>query len=173
MWNKIGIIILLCLALFGAKKEHTMQLLSPAFKNGGEIPVKYTCDGADISIPLEFVDVPREAKSIVVIMDDPDAPMGVFVHWVIYDIPTTIQGLPEGIPNAPELEGGIKQGINDFGKIGYGGPCPPNGAHRYFIKAYALDRVLDVEPGLSKHQILHLIGPYVLDGAELMGIYAR
>jgi Raf kinase inhibitor-like YbhB/YbcL family protein len=167
--------VVLCLAfLFAfAAKEAKMQLLSPAFENGGYIPAKYTCDGADISIPLLFRNLPEGTRSIAVIMDDPDAPMGVFVHWVIYDIPATLEGLPEGIPPAPELEGGIKQGINDFGRIGYGGPCPPNGAHRYFIKAYALDVVLGVEPGLSKPQLLRLISGHVLDEAVLMGIYER
>ncbi|BCD60623.1 hypothetical protein NitYY0814_C1405 [Nitratiruptor sp. YY08-14] len=159
-------------ALIAAKGEK-MQLLSPAFENGGLIPAKYTCDGADISVPLIFRNVPQEAKSLAIIMDDPDAPMGVFVHWVIYDIPSTIEGLPEGIPNAPELEYGIKQGINDFGKIGYGGPCPPNGAHRYFIKLYALDRVLNVQPGLSKQDLLEIIKPFVIDEAILMGVYER
>lgn len=154
-------------------KGYAMQLVSPAFGNGGFIPSKYTCDGADISLPLVLKDVPKEAKTIAIVMDDPDAPMGVFVHWVIYDIPADIEGLPEGIPNAQELEYGIKQGINDFGKFGYGGPCPPNGAHRYFIKAYALDRVLNVEPGLNKHQLLQLIKPYIIDDAVLMGIYER
>ncbi len=171
--RKVLILLIFTLALFGAKKEHTMQILSPAFENGGFIPAKYTCDGADISIPLEFVGVPSEAKSIAIVMDDPDAPMGVFVHWVIYDIPAELKGLPEGIPNAAELEYGIKQGVNDFGKIGYGGPCPPNGAHRYFIKAYALDVVLGVEPGLTKAQLLNLIAPHVIDEAVLMGIYER
>ena len=166
-------ILFMTLALFGAKKEHTMQLLSPAFENKGMIPAKYTCDGANISIPLIFKNVPKEAKSIAIIMDDPDAPMGVFVHWVIYDIPASFKELPEGVPNVPELEYGIKQGMNDFGTIGYGGPCPPNGAHRYFIKAYALDVVLGAQPGLTKHQLLKLISPYVIDDAVLMGIYAR
>ncbi len=174
MMKKIcTIFLLITLALFGAQKEKKMQLLSPAFENGGFIPPKYTCDGADISIPLIFKDVPADAQSIAIIMDDPDAPMGVFVHWVIYDIPASMEGLPEGIPNEPVLEYGIKQGINDFRNIGYGGPCPPNGAHRYFIKAYALDRVLGAEPGLTKHQLLQMIKPYIIDDAVLMGIYER
>ncbi|BCD62612.1 hypothetical protein NitYY0826_C1494 [Nitratiruptor sp. YY08-26] len=169
----VALILTLLLTLYSSTKEHAMQLLSPAFENGKLIPVKYTCDGEDISIPLIFQDVPSEAKSIAIIMDDPDAPMGVFVHWVIYDIPTNLQGLPEGVPNYPELEYGIKQGRNDFGKIGYGGPCPPNGAHRYFIKAYALSKVLGVQPGLTKQELLELIKPYILDEAVLMGIYER
>ncbi len=156
-------------------KESKMRVVSPAFENGGMIPAKYTCDDANISIPLVFVSVPHDAKSIAVVMDDPDAPVGIFVHWVIYDIPTQIEALPEGIPNVPELEYGIKQGINDFGEIGYGGPCPPpgHGPHRYFIKAYALDRVLYADPGLSKAELMELIEPFILDEAGLMGVYER
>ena len=150
-----------------------MLLLSPAFENGDAIPVKYTCDGENISIPLVFENVPKEAKSIAIIMDDPDAPMGVFVHWVIYDIPASMQGLPEGIPGHPELEYGIKQGRNDFGKIGYGGPCPPSGVHRYYIKAYALDRVPNLQAGLNKREVLQIIRPYIIDQAVLMGVYGR
>ncbi len=173
MKKLVLILSIFALIVWGAPKEKRMRLLSPAFENGAMIPTKYTCDGADISIPLIFKNIPAEAKSIAIIMDDPDAPMGVFVHWVIYDIPATLEGLSEGIPNEPVLEHGIKQGINDFRRIGYGGPCPPNGAHRYFIKAYALDRVLQAEPGLTKHQLLTLIQPFILDSAVLMGIYAR
>ncbi len=169
--SKLVIGLTLFCALFA--KEAKMQLLSPAFEHGGLIPPKYTCDGEDISIPLVFENVPPEAKTIAIIMDDPDAPVGVFVHWVIYDIPASLPGLPEGVPPAPELEGGIKQGINDFGRIGYGGPCPPDGAHRYFIKAYALDVALEAQPGLTKHQLLRLMSGHVIDDAVLMGIYER
>ncbi len=150
-----------------------MRLESPVFENGGMIPSKYTCDGADISVPLRFSNVPAEAKSLALIVDDPDAPMGIFVHWVIYDIPASLEGLPEGVPPAPLLEGGIKQGVNSFGKIGYGGPCPPNGTHRYYFKLYALDTVLNLEPGLGKHELLAAMRGHVVDGAELMGLYAR
>lgn len=166
------ILILLTVFLINIK-GYAMIVKSPAFENGGYIPSKYTCDGEDISIPLVFEEVPSSAKSLVIIMDDPDAPMGVFVHWVIYNIPSDINSLPEGIPNVPALEYGILQGVNDFGKIGYGGPCPPSGAHRYFIKVYAIDKVLDTEPGLSKSQILNLITGHVVDEAVLMGIYER
>ncbi|BCD67705.1 YbhB/YbcL family Raf kinase inhibitor-like protein [Nitratiruptor sp. YY09-18] len=150
-----------------------MQVISSAFENGGVIPSRYTCDGENISIPLEFIDVPANTKSLAVIMDDPDAPMGVFVHWVMYDIPASIKELPAGIPQAPVLEYGIKQGINDFGTIGYGGPCPPNGAHRYYIKVYALDTLPDLKPGLTKMQLLQAIEPYIIDEGVLMGIYER
>ncbi len=150
-----------------------MKISSPAFENGGTIPSKYTCDGLDISIPLVFEDVPENAQSLALIMDDPDAPMGIFVHWVIYNMPATLEGLPEGIPNEPYLSEGIRQGVNSFGNIGYGGPCPPNGAHRYMFKLYALDIPLEVDAGLSKHDLLAVMNGHVIAGAELMGIYAR
>jgi Raf kinase inhibitor-like YbhB/YbcL family protein len=150
-----------------------MILTSPAFEHGGVIPARYTCDGENLSVPLTFAEIPEDAASLALIMDDPDAPMGVFVHWVIYNIPPASGGLPEGVPNEPVLEGGILQGRNSFGTIGYGGPCPPDGAHRYMFKLYALDTLLDAEPGMTKHQLLAAIDGHVLDGAGLMGIYER
>jgi len=150
-----------------------MRILSPAFEYGGLIPPKYTCDGEDLSFPLIFEELPPQTASVALIMDDPDAPMGVFVHWVIYDIPPALGGLPEGVPPAPELEGGIKQGFNDFGRIGYGGPCPPDGVHRYFVKAYALDRVLGAQPGLRKKELLALMADSIIDDGVLMGVYGR
>ncbi|WP_353662464.1 YbhB/YbcL family Raf kinase inhibitor-like protein [Hydrogenimonas sp. SS33] len=150
-----------------------MRLESPAFENGGTIPARYTCDGEDISIPLIFADVPAEAKSLALIMDDPDAPMGIFVHWLIYNMPASLEGLPEGVPNEPYLEEGILQGVNSFGNIGYGGPCPPDGAHRYMFKLYALDTHLDADAGMNKQQLLAAMRGHIVDGAELMGVYAR
>ena len=150
-----------------------MRLISPAFEHGGEIPARYTCDGEDISIPLQFLEIPEEAVSLALIMDDPDAPMGVFVHWVIYNIPAELSELPEGIPPQPYLEMGIRQGTNSFGKIGYGGPCPPDGAHRYMLKLYALDVAMDLDAGMTKHQLLSAMEGHVIDSAGLMGIYAR
>ncbi len=150
-----------------------MQLISPAFEHGGEIPARYTCDGEDISIPLQFLEIPEEAVSLALIMDDPDAPMGVFVHWVIYNIPAELSELPEGIPPQPYLEMGIRQGTNSFGKIGYGGPCPPDGAHRYMLKLYALDVAMDLDAGMTKHQLLSAMEGHVIESAGLMGIYAR
>ena len=150
-----------------------MQLISPAFEHGGKIPVRYTCDGEDISIPLQFLEIPEKAVSLALIMDDPDAPMGVFVHWVIYNIPAELSELPEGIPPQPYLEMGIRQGTNSFGKIGYGGPCPPDGAHRYMLKLYALDVAMDLDAGMTKHQLLSAMEGHIIDSAGLMGIYAR
>jgi len=151
-----------------------MKLSSPAFEEGGYIPVKYTCDGEDISVPLLFGDIPAEAESLALIMDDPDAPAGTFVHWVIYNIPADSGGLPEGIPAEPYLAEGIRQGVNSFGNIGYGGPCPPpGGAHRYMFKLYARDRALDIDAGLSKHELLSAMEGSVIAGAGTMGLYGR
>ncbi len=150
-----------------------MVLTSPVFEHGGTIPVRYTCDGENLSIPLTMADIPEGTQSLALIMDDPDAPMGVFVHWVIYDIPPTLTTLPEGIPSEPYWEEGIRQGTNSYKRIGYDGPCPPNGTHRYMFKFYALDMSLDVDAGLTKHQLLSLIDGHVIDGAGLMGLYGR
>ncbi len=150
-----------------------MKISSPVFEDGGTIPVKYTCDGENISIPLRFSDIPEETESLALIMDDPDAPSGVFVHWVIYNMPAGLSALPEGISNEPYLEGGILQGVNSFGKIGYSGPCPPDGPHRYMFKLYALDTILEADAGLSKHELLALMEGDIIEGAGMMGIYER
>ncbi|WP_456429787.1 YbhB/YbcL family Raf kinase inhibitor-like protein [Nitratifractor sp.] len=151
-----------------------MTLTSPAFVNGGEIPTKYGCRGEDLSIPLAFRNVPQGTKSLALIMEDPDAPGGLFVHWVIYDMPADLGGLPEGVPPVPELDLGIRQGVNDFGKIGYGGPCPPDRPHRYFLRLFALDIGQPAgEAGLSRAQLLRRMEGHVLAEADLMGIYAR
>ncbi len=150
-----------------------MRLSSSAFEDGGYIPPKYTCDGEDVSIPLEFDDIPEEAQSLALIMDDPDAPGGTFVHWIVYNIPPMPGVLPEAVPNEPYLSEGIRQGVNSFGKIGYGGPCPPGGAHRYMFKLYAVDMPFDLEAGLSKHELLSAMDGHLISGAGLMGIYER
>ena len=135
-----------------------LELKSQAFKNGEFIPAKYTCEGADVSPPLEWSGSPQGAKSFVLISDDPDAPMGTWVHWVLYDIPAEKAGLPEGVKKDKVLSDGSKQGVTDFGRAGYGGPCPPPGTpHRYFFKLYALDAKLDAKPGLSKKELLKAI----------------
>ncbi len=150
-----------------------MKLASPVFEDGGMIPPLYTCDGEDISTPLVFGEVPQEAVSLALIMDDPDAPAGTFVHWIIYNMPADLRGLPEGVPPEPYLSEGIRQGVNGFGKIGYGGPCPPTGLHRYMFKLYALDIPLEKEAGLSKHELLGAMEGHVVEGAGTMGIYGR
>ncbi|MBN1354276.1 MAG: YbhB/YbcL family Raf kinase inhibitor-like protein [Candidatus Omnitrophica bacterium] len=151
-----------------------LELKSPAFKSGELIPDKYTCNGADISPPLDWNEVPEETASFVIICDDPDAPGGDWVHWVVYDIPPDVNAFPEGVPKNRILNDGSKQGMTDFGNTGYGGPCPPPGAaHRYFFKLYALDCMLGSKPGLEKAELLDVIEGHILEKAELMGKFKR
>lgn len=150
-----------------------MQLISPVFHSQGSIPPQYTCDGQDLSPPLRWDDVPTATQSLALICDDPDAPGRTFVHWVVFNLPADCRSLPEGVPNTPTLSEGGSQGINDFGKLGYGGPCPPRGSHRYFFKLYALDRVLNLQPGATKSQVTAAMQDHILAEAELMGYYER
>ena len=137
------------------------------------IPKKHTCDGDDISPPLEWESVPENAKSIALISDDPDAPMGTWVHWVYYDIPVSINGLPENLTPVENPEIGGKQGTNDFGRIGYGGPCPPGGTHRYYFKIYALDTTLNLSPGAEKKKLLEAMEGHIIEQAQTIGKYKR
>jgi Raf kinase inhibitor-like YbhB/YbcL family protein len=150
-----------------------MKLSTTAFEPGGMIPSRYTCDGDDISPDLVWQDLPAGAASLAIICDDPDAPAGTWVHWVYYDIPPTLNRLPAGIPNLERPESGGVQGTNDFRKLGYGGPCPPKGTHRYFFNLYALDRAPGLAPGATKKQLLKAMAGHVLAHAELMGRYKR
>jgi len=152
----------------------TLQIRSNAFSEGGMIPRKYTCDGEDVSPPMAWSGVPEGTKSLVLIADDPDAPMGTWVHWVLYDIPPTLDGLPEGVAKTPLVQGVGTQGANDFRQIGYGGPCPPRGpAHRYFFKLYALDTSLNLKSGLRKAEIEKAMKGHILAQAQYMGTYRR
>ena len=157
------------------KKEGAMSfsIISSAFESGGMIPAQYTCDGADISPPLSWRNVPVSAKSLALICDDPDAPVGTWVHWVLFNLPAANSGLPENVPPQKVLENGAKQGINDFRKIGYGGPCPPGGVHRYFFKLYALDDFLNLPAGSTKSELLKAMEGHLLGQAELIGRYGR
>lgn len=150
-----------------------MKLSTTAFDPGGMIPARFTCDGDDISPALSWQDLPAGAASLAIICDDPDAPAGTWVHWVYYDIPAQLSRLPEGVPNLERPASGGVQGINDFRKLGYGGPCPPGGTHRYFFNLYALDSVLGLAPGATKKQLLKAMAGHVLEHAELMGRYKR
>jgi Raf kinase inhibitor-like YbhB/YbcL family protein len=150
-----------------------MQLTSLGFEPNELIPPKYTCDGQDISPSLAWQNVPETAQSLALICDDPDAPRGTFVHWVVYNLPASLTTLPEAVPHGPSLEQGGLQGKNDFGKIGYGGPCPPGGTHRYYFTLYALDQPLTLEPGVTKQQVLQAIAGHQLAKAQLMGRYRR
>jgi len=155
------------------KGEENMKITSSGFENEGMIPDKYTCDGENISPPLEWNNPPDDTKSFALICDDPDAPMGTWVHWVVYDIPASISKLQENTPPEKRLVNGGKQGTNDFHKIGYGGPCPPSGVHRYFFKLYALDDYVDLEPGATKEQLLRAMKGHILLEEKLMGKYNR
>jgi Raf kinase inhibitor-like YbhB/YbcL family protein len=150
----------------------SFELRSSAFQQNLSIPTKYTCDGANVSAPLSWIDAPRETKGFALILDDPDAPTGIWVHWLLYDLPAGSHALGEAIPNQEKLGNGAKQGLNDFGKIGYVGPCPPQGlAHRYFFKLYALDRMTELKPRSTKEQLLDAMNKHILAEAELVGTY--
>ena len=150
-----------------------MVITSPAFKEGAPIPRRHTCDGDDVSPPLSWTGVPAEAASLALISDDPDAPMGTWSHWVIYSIPPGETGLPESVPPERSISSGAKQGTNDFRKIGYGGPCPPSGTHRYFFKLYALDAKLKLDPGATKAQLENAMKGHIIAQAQLIGTYKR
>jgi Raf kinase inhibitor-like YbhB/YbcL family protein len=151
-----------------------IELSSTAFGDGANIPKQYTGDGKDVSPPLRWSDPPPETKSFALICDDPDAPRGTWVHWVLFNLPAEERQLEEAVPAQKELDKGVKQGKNDFGKIGYGGPAPPPGkSHRYFFKLYALDTALDLAPGATKDQLLAAMKGHVLAEGQLMGRYGR
>ncbi|MGC9502358.1 MAG: YbhB/YbcL family Raf kinase inhibitor-like protein [Baaleninema sp.] len=144
-----------------------MNLTSTAFTANTAIPQKYTCDGQDLSPPLNWEAPPEGTQSLALIVDDPDAPIGTFVHWVVFDIPSDTRQIAEGrAPNG-------RFGKNDFGKQKYGGPCPPGGTHRYFFKLYALDTTLGLEAGVTKAKVLEAMEGHVLAQGELVGIYSR
>lgn len=172
----VSLLVLLTLAPACIQKEKAtkgtpeilkIQIKSPAFENGRAIPKKYTCDGADVSPALTFVGVPSQAKSLAIIMDDPDAPFGVFDHWVVWNIPPETPGLKEG------ARLGV-QGKNDFSVLGYRGPCPPPGKpHRYMFRVYALNTLLNLPEGSSKEELEKGMENHVLAVGELMGTYHR
>ena len=137
------------------------------------IPPKYTCDGSDVSPPLSWSAVPAKTKSLALIADDPDAPRGTWVHWVAWNIPVTVHDLEEGVPKRDTFPNGMKQGTTDFRSIGYGGPCPPSGTHRYFFKLYALDTSLTLPPSTTKKDLEKTMQGHVLAQSELTGRYAR
>lgn len=154
--------------------ESKMKITSTAFEAGANIPKEYTCDGADISPPLEIEQVPDGCESLVLITDDPDAPMGTWVHWVLFNLPANTRALDKNIPPEESLPDGSRQGKNDFGRIGYGGPCPPAGKpHRYYFKVYALNTTLDLEAGATKTQVLRTMEGHVLAEGQLMSRYGR
>lgn len=146
----------------------TLRLSSPAFEHKGAIPLRYTCDGEETSPPLHIGGVPGNARSLALVMEDPDAPRGTFDHWVLWNIPPETQVIAEN--DWPEQ---ARAGTNSFRKQTYGGPCPPSGMHRYFFTLYALDTRLDLPPGTDKHRLGEAMHGHVLDTAVLMGTYTR
>jgi Raf kinase inhibitor-like YbhB/YbcL family protein len=151
-----------------------MTITSSVFRAGEVIPTKYSCEGANISPPVQWDGVPAAARSLALICDDPDAPMGTWVHWVLYNLPTSGSNLPEHVPASEILSSGAKQGVNDFKRVGYGGPCPPPGkTHRYYFKLYALDVELALKPRAIKQELLRSMEGYILAEAQLMGTYQR
>ena len=151
-----------------------LAVSSSAFQEGSKIPARYTCEGQDVSPVLTWDEPPAEAQSFALIMDDPDAPVGVFTHWVLFNLPLDSRGLPEAVPIQPQLPEGSLQGKNDFGRIGYGGPCPPPGRpHRYQFTLYALDQTLDLKAGASKKQVIDAMQGHILAQGRLTGTYQR
>lgn len=151
-----------------------LSISSPVFQEGEGIPAKYSCEGQDISPPLAWGEPPADTNSFALIVDDPDAPGRVFTHWVLFNLPADSRELPEAVPTQPQLSSSALQGKNDFGKTGYGGPCPPPGRpHRYQFTLYALDQLLDLKSGASKQQVLEAMQGHILDKGQLTGTYQR
>lgn len=188
--GRIAAVLLAAAGLVGCRSEPSqppaedrpqvakIELSSTAFAHGQPIPEKYTADGDDLSPPLSWSGLPEGTQELALICDDPDAPRGTWVHWVIYKIPADVSGLPEGIAKTqrPGQPAGVLQGKNSWPEgrnIGYGGPDPPSGKHRYYFKLYALDTALGVEPGLDKASLVGAMEGHVLGEGQLMGTYQR
>lgn len=168
-------LVLLCSCQSKERGGEIMEvnMTSTAFEEGGMIPNRYTCDDEDISPPLAWASVPEGTKSIALICDDPDAPMGTWVHWVLFNLPPDLTALPEAVPSDSILDNGGKHGTTDFGRVGYGGPCPPSGTHRYYFKLYALDTEIALDPGATKSRLLKAMEGHILAQGQLMGRYKR
>jgi hypothetical protein len=151
----------------------TLSLTSSAFAAGESIPTKYTCDGDNISPPLEWGQPPSGTQSLALILDDPDAPSGIFVHWVIYDLPPTLRGLPEGVSTDGHPAQGGTNGKNGAGSLGYTGPCPPSGTHRYVFRLFALDTKLNADPGLTSNELQQAATEHTVANAQFEGTYSR
>jgi Raf kinase inhibitor-like YbhB/YbcL family protein len=151
-----------------------MELSSPAFRQGQPIPAGFTCDGDDRSPTLAWSGAPTETRSFALLCEDPDAPRGMWVHWVLFNLPADAVELEEGVPPLPELPSGARQGANDWSRPGYGGPCPPPGnPHRYFFRLYALDALLNLAPGATRADLQTAMSGHVLADTSLMGTYQR
>lgn len=150
-----------------------IQLTSEAFSDGTMIPKRFTCDGEDLSPPLSWSGLPAGTGSLALICDDPDAPVGTWDHWVLFNIPASATGLPVNVPAKAILDDGSVHGNNSWGRLGYGGPCPPGGTHRYFFKLFALDIALNLKTGATKSQLVKAMEGHILDQGQLMGKYRR
>jgi Raf kinase inhibitor-like YbhB/YbcL family protein len=155
-------------------KTMSLTVTSTSFRSGGDIAKKFSCDGEDVSPQISWSGAPEGSKAFVLIAEDPDAPAGTWTHWVLYDVPAATTSFDEGLSKAEQLPDGLKQGRNDFRKIGYNGPCPPAGKpHRYFFRLYALDRILNVKPGAARSEIEKAMQGHILAQGEYMGRYRR
>jgi Raf kinase inhibitor-like YbhB/YbcL family protein len=167
------------LAIIGAAMSHSvyagdLNIASPAIADGARIPSHYTCTGADQSPALGWSGAPAATRSFALIVEDPDAPGGTFIHWVAYNLPASATGLPEGTPRVPALDGGGRQGINGFGRIGYNGPCPPPGRpHHYHFRIFALDSMLKIGARANATALKDAMGEHVIATAEFVGIFSR
>ena len=169
IFTRLTSVAILSLSLLNAK----ITLTSPVFSNGSKIEPIYTCDGKDISMPLMISNIPKNTKSIAILMQDPDAPNGVFTHWILYNLPPDIKWLPQDFDRYISNIKGAKEGRNDFGKIGYGGACPPSGTHRYILHIYALDTKLNLHRGANIKEFLEALKGHIIDKNRLMGVYSR
>jgi Raf kinase inhibitor-like YbhB/YbcL family protein len=163
------LLAMLPLGGYAANTVSKIEMRSTAFSEGAMMPSDFTCDGADMSPPIEWGSVPSATKSMALIMEDPDAPSGDWTHWLAYDLSPSLKKLPAGILGSGRFPGGGVQGRTDFGEIGYGGPCPPQGSHRYFFKVYALDVMLGLKPGASKQELLGAMQGHILAQGQIMG----
>jgi Raf kinase inhibitor-like YbhB/YbcL family protein len=150
-----------------------LEMKSEVFQYNGMIPSRYTCDGANVSPPLTWSSVPAETESISLICEDPDAPVGNWVHWVLFNLPPDTRSLEEGVQPYSTHSNGSTHGVNDYGRLGYGGPCPPGGTHRYFFRIFALDQTLLLQPGATKIDVVNAMRGHILAKGELMGKYRR
>lgn len=168
------LVLLVASVLTAADAYRKLELTTTAFPAGGTIPRQFTCSGENISPALSWSPGPTRTRSFVLIVDDPDAPAGTWVHWVVYNLPPSVRQLPEHVPTGDTVAGGGQQGLNDFPVNGYGGPCPPPGKpHRYFFRLYALDTVLDLRPPVHRHDVDSGVKGHILAQAQLMGTFGR
>ncbi len=173
-WRMLLVLLVVSIGILEGGMVMALELTSPEFVNKGYIPQKYTGQGPDVSPSLKWTGVSKGTKAFALICDDPDAPMGEWVHWVIYNVPGNSTSLKEAIPPNGVLDNGAKQGKNDFGRIGYNGPLPPPGKpHRYFFTLYCLDDVLAAPPGLTKKALLKVLEGHILEQSQIMGLYKR